>query len=90
VTFDIRAVESADEVVRCHRVVVQLRPHVASAEEWVERWRRQAESGYRLLAAYDGGLVVALSGYRIQENLVHGRFLYIDDLVTDQGPVIAL
>ena len=26
---------------------------------------------------------MALTGYRMQENLVHGRFLYGDDLVTD-------
>jgi GNAT superfamily N-acetyltransferase len=26
--------------------------------------------------------VVALAGYRLQENLIHGQFLYVDDLVT--------
>lgn len=28
------------------------------------------------------GRPAALAGFRVQENLVHGRFLYVDDLVT--------
>jgi GNAT superfamily N-acetyltransferase len=24
-----------------------------------------------------------LAGYRIEENLIHGRFIYVDDLVTE-------
>jgi GNAT superfamily N-acetyltransferase len=28
---------------------------------------------------------LVLAGFRVQENLVHGRFLYVDDLVTDSG-----
>ena len=27
---------------------------------------------------------VALAGYRVTENLVHGKFLYVDDLISDQ------
>jgi len=85
VTFDIRNVEEVEEARQCHRVIVQLRPHLASSEEWLERWRRQTESGYRVLAAWGSGEVVAMAGYRIMENLVHGRFLYVDDLATDQA-----
>jgi GNAT superfamily N-acetyltransferase len=28
---------------------------------------------------------VALAGYRVEENLIYGRFLYLDDLVTTEG-----
>ncbi len=69
---------------RCFSVMVQLRPHLESADDFVARWRRQAQGGYRLLALLDGPRVVALAGFRVQENLVHGRFLYVDDLVTDE------
>ncbi|HST75428.1 MAG TPA: GNAT family N-acetyltransferase, partial [Acetobacteraceae bacterium] len=31
------------------------------------------------------GAVVGLAGYRLQENLIHGRFVYIDDLVVAQS-----
>jgi ribosomal protein S18 acetylase RimI-like enzyme len=31
---------------------------------------------------FDADTPLALAGYRVQENLVHGQFLYVDDLVT--------
>jgi GNAT superfamily N-acetyltransferase len=40
--------------------------------------------GYRLLAACDADrVVVGAAGIRLGENLAWGRFLYVDDLVTD-------
>lgn len=43
--------------------------------------RRQQEAGYRLLAACLGATVVGAAGYRLQDNLIRGRFAYVDDLV---------
>jgi ribosomal protein S18 acetylase RimI-like enzyme len=40
------------------------------------------QHSYRVLAAWQGEQVLALAGYRLQENLVYGRFLYVDDLVS--------
>lgn len=57
-----------------------LRPHIDGATAFAAQVRRQAEQGYRLLAAWQGDQVVALAGYRLQENLLYGRFLYVDDL----------
>jgi ribosomal protein S18 acetylase RimI-like enzyme len=77
-----RSAESATEIAACFPVMRELRPHLRSAEELVERVvRQQREAGYRLLTAWSEGVVVALAGYRIQETLIRGRFLYVDDLV---------
>ncbi len=38
--------------------------------------------GYRVLAAWRDDRVIALAGYRVMRNLIHGRFLYVDDLIT--------
>lgn len=73
------------EIVACYGLMRQLRPHLASADEWVERWRRQAAEGYRILAIWSDHGPRALAGFRVTENLVHGRFLYVDDLVVDVG-----
>lgn len=74
--------ESDDEVAACFGTMHELRPHLADAAELVERVRRQRdEAGYRLLAAWRGGVAIGLAGYRIQEMLVAGRFVYVDDLV---------
>lgn len=58
-----------------------LRPHLADAERYQAQFQRQAAQGYRLLAALAEDEVVGLAGYRELENLLYGRFLYVDDLV---------
>lgn len=72
-------------IAACYPLMRQLRPHLATEAEFVARWRRQAaEAGYRLLAVWGEDGPLALAGYRVQESLIHGRFLYVDDLVTDE------
>ena len=78
-------VDGEDGVRRCYALMAQLRPHLASEDEFVARWCRQAAAGYRLLALFDGPQVVALAGFRVQENLLYGRHLYVDDLVSDEA-----
>jgi GNAT superfamily N-acetyltransferase len=77
----LRHAESEQEVAACFPVMAQLRPHLADAAEFVARVARQRAEGYRLLAAWRDDVAVALAGYRTEENLIHGRFLYVDDLV---------
>ena len=81
----VEAVETIEAARAVYPLMAQLRPHLADAGEFLERWARQCEDGYRLVALYAEGTPVALAGYRQQENLVHGTFLYVDDLVTDAG-----
>lgn len=78
----IRLAETDAAIAACHPVVAELRPHIATPEALVEQVRRQAAEGYRLAYVEDGGRPVACAGYRIVEMLAHGRFLYVDDLVT--------
>lgn len=58
-----------------------LRPHLNDQDRYVAQLVRQAEQGYRLLAAQEGERLVGLAGYRELENLLYGRFIYVDDLV---------
>lgn len=69
---------------RCFPVMVQLRPAL-DEDGFVEQVQRQAKEGYRLAYLKDGGNVVAVAGFRVLEMLSRGRFLYVDDLVTDQA-----
>jgi GNAT superfamily N-acetyltransferase len=78
----LRHVETATDIAVCFPMMVQLRPHLKSAEELVTRVIRQREAGYRLLVAWHGAAPLALAGYRLEDNLLHGRFVYVDDLVT--------
>ncbi|HEV7861292.1 MAG TPA: GNAT family N-acetyltransferase [Acidimicrobiia bacterium] len=61
----------------------ELRPHLASAKEFVGRVNgAQRQEGYRLVASFADGAVVAATGFRRLHNLAWGDLLYIDDLVT--------
>jgi GNAT superfamily N-acetyltransferase len=77
------AADDAEAVRACLPVLRELRPHLGTDAEVVAQLARQAAEGYRLLAAVGpDGAVLALAGWRFQENTVYGRFLYVDDLVT--------
>ena len=81
--MSIRIAATDAELLACHDVMAALRPHVPR-ETFVARVRRQEKDGYRLAYVEDGGRPVAAAGYRILANLAWGRFLYVDDLVTDE------
>jgi GNAT superfamily N-acetyltransferase len=82
---ELRHAETDRDVAACFPVMVLLRPHLADAAELVARVARQRDAGYRILAIWHDAAPVALAGYRVEENLVHGRFLYVDDLVTAES-----
>lgn len=70
-----------EEIAACFDVMRELRPHL-TPEEFARRVKVQMEEGYHLARLESGGKVRAVTGFRIQHNLVWGRFLYVDDLVT--------
>lgn len=79
----VREITAEEDVRALFGLMAQLRPQLPGPDAFVDYWRRQADSGYRLVAVHDGATAQALASYRLQENLVHGRFLYVEDLVTD-------
>jgi ribosomal protein S18 acetylase RimI-like enzyme len=81
VSIEIRSAETQAELEACFPVMHALRPHITDVAELVTRIRSQAGQGYRLLAAWRGTAVIGAAGYRMQENLIRGRFCYVDDLV---------
>jgi GNAT superfamily N-acetyltransferase len=71
------------DIVAAFPVMRQLRPHLTDADRFLARVRRQQHDGYHLLAAWQDDTVVGLAGWRVLENLIRGRFCYVDDLVVD-------
>lgn len=64
--------------------LLELRPHLGSAEALVAAVDAQRADGYRLVASFEDGdeEAAAAAGFRVGESLAYGRFLYVDDLVT--------
>ena len=63
----------------------ELRPHLVEDAAFVAQMARQFEQHYRLLGAWLGAELVGLAGFRALENLLYGRFVYVDDLVVAQS-----
>jgi len=79
--FAVKEATSDPDIVRVYPVMRELRPHIASAEDFLTRVRRQQALGYRLIYVEDAGAPVAASGFRITEYLFSGKMLYVDDLI---------
>jgi len=79
--FEYALVESKAQCRDCFAVMQELRPHLTDVEAFVEQVFRQGEQGFRLLALIEHGQVIGLAGFRVTENTLYGRFVYIDDLV---------
>ena len=80
----IRLAASDEDLRSCFPVMKQLRPRY-SEDDFVARVRRQEQEGYRLVMLVNGSRVVAVAGFRLGENLAWGRYLYVDDLVTEDS-----
>lgn len=83
--MNFRHIESADDIVESFAVMRELRPHIEDADIYLGRVRRQQQDGYRLLGVWQDDELAGLAGYRHLENLIYGRFTYIDDLVVRQS-----
>lgn len=75
-------VDSDQDYQACFNLMRELRTHLKDAATFTAQAHSQAEQGYHLLAAWQDGRVIGLAGYRVSENFLYGRFLYVDDLVT--------
>ncbi len=70
-----------------HRVapaLLELRPNAGPLDTLISRVDLQRGGGYRIVAAFDedAGEAAAVIGFKVTQNLVWGRHLYIEDVVT--------
>jgi len=79
--IDYRHLTGEAQLRSAFAVMRELRPHLINEAAFVRQIERQHGQGYHLLAACRAGQPVALAGYRVTENLLYGKFVYVDDLV---------
>jgi GNAT superfamily N-acetyltransferase len=78
-------IETREDIAESFPVMRELRQHIDDADIYRERIERQQREGYKLLGIWQDGKLSGLAGYRHLENLIYGRFTYIDDLVVSQA-----
>lgn len=83
-SFEIKTARTDMEIRRCYPVMAQLRPHL-TLEDFVGQVKLQNKnSGYELVYLSNGE-IVAVGGIRIGEWLAGGKYLEIEDLVTNEN-----
>ncbi len=82
---DIRPIDLVCEREEAFLLLLELREKLTQTEFDATLAEAGAADGYRLVGAFVGSAerksLVGLMGYRILTDFVHGRHLYIDDLV---------
>lgn len=80
----ISVVQNDEETGACFEAMRCLRQDLQNRNDFVEQVNRQRrEAGYILLAAHDEHRrIVGVAGFRRLENLMHGVYMYVDDLAT--------
>jgi GNAT superfamily N-acetyltransferase len=73
-----------EELREAYPIMKQLRTHL-DEDGYLNLLAEMAAQGYRLLALYDDGKIVALAGIALLTNLYYGRHVWVYDLVTDGG-----
>ena len=76
--------ETAQDIAACYPVMRQLRPHL-SLDAFLQAVSELFNAGYQLAYLKQQEQVVAVAGFRFAQSLAWGRYLYVDDLITDQA-----
>ncbi|BBI34019.1 GNAT family N-acetyltransferase [Cohnella abietis] len=80
----VSIVKSDEEILTTYTLMKQLRPHLKEETYLSKIKHLQLEYGYKLIVIFENGVAKAAAGYRICDSLAWGKYLYVDDLITDQ------
>ena len=79
----IKIAKTDSEILSCFEILQQLRPHLKK-EDFISQIRRQERQGYKLVFIEEDKKVISVAGFRLTEKLSKGKFVFVDDLVTDK------
>ncbi len=81
--MQINVAITSEEVNACYPVIAQLRPHLSLEQFLALVTRMQTNHGYQLVYLRDENAIKAVAGIRVAEWLYAGKYLEIDDLITN-------
>ncbi|MGZ3805322.1 MAG: GNAT family N-acetyltransferase [Pseudobdellovibrionaceae bacterium] len=74
-----------EDLIRVYPIMRELRTKL-SVDDFLSLYHHaNATCGYEIIALEENQTILALIGYRTMYDFVHGKHLYIDDLVTTQA-----
>jgi ribosomal protein S18 acetylase RimI-like enzyme len=83
-TNQIVIIKSESELEQAFSLMKELRPHI-TLQNFLDIYHQSNKTtGYEIAALKQDGQIVAIMGYRILYDYVHGKHCYIDDLVSSE------
>lgn len=82
--WTFKSLQSEAELSAGFAMMQQLRPHLDDLFSFSQQLTRQSLQGYQLIGLWRDQQLAGLIGFRETENLLYGRFIYVDDLVVDR------
>ena len=77
---------SREELERGYKVLKELRTELSLSEFHAIYDQAHSRDGFQLVAAFDSeSNITGVMGFRVLFDFVHGKHLYIDDLVTTEA-----
>ena len=82
VATEIKTAQSRDDIALCYAILAELRPHLKEMDFVTTIQRLSESTGYKLVYLIDGDAKAA-AGYRVSEWLHSGKYLEIEDFITN-------
>ena len=82
--MDVIIAKNENEVAECFHLISELRPHLTLGDFISKVKRLSKTTGYELVYLDDSG-IKAVAGMKVSEWLHTGRYLEIEELVTDKN-----
>lgn len=79
--MELRVLKTDEELEGVLNVLKELRPHLTVSNYLVLYHTAQRQDAFTIIGAFENGECVGVMGYRILHDFVHGKSLYVDDLV---------
>ncbi|MCW8328992.1 GNAT family N-acetyltransferase [Photobacterium sp. SDRW27] len=82
--MDVQLLSSDRELEVVAPVLLQLRPQF-QFDSLITQVKKQQKNGYQIVYVTDDDAVVCVVGFVTGHKLAWGKYIYIDDLVTDEN-----
>ncbi len=78
---NVKEIQEEADARRCWPAFGELRPNISDETEFIRRWQRQRQEGYRIVYIEHNERIAVAAGFRVIHTMAWGRILYVDDLV---------
>jgi hypothetical protein len=77
-------IATEEEIKYCYKVMHQIREDL-SKNEFLLAISEQIKNGYQVVYVIENNQIICVAGFTISHKLALGKYLYIEDFVTDKS-----